>query len=85
MPARPFTRTVAAQRVELGRNPVDHLAGRVRFHHVLAVQHVHGRPEEGGVTDQRFVEHDADAVPVGRGGRRLVEHLLRCHVGGRAD
>ncbi len=75
----------ATECVQIGRYAVD--AGRRgrRLHRVLHGQHVEGAPDEGWAPDERLVEDDADAVPVGRRRRRGVASLLGRHVPSGAD
>ncbi len=87
--ARPRARIEAeqldAQGVEIARHGGDERAWRRRLEPLLVHQDLERRPVEREPPGERFVENDADRVPVRRGPERLRSGLLGRHVGARPD
>ena len=84
--ARGSRRSSARHRVSRSVGDAGHaLARRRGVDQALARQHLARRAGEGRASDERLVEHGADAVPVARGRGRLLGGLLGRHVARGAD
>ena len=79
----PACQQLLAEIVQGRRQIVDELTRRRTVARGFVTEDVGIRAAERPLARQRLEQHDADAVPVARFGQRLVEALLRRHVGGR--